>query len=280
MSLEETVRKIRELEIQGATNVAKEGVKAIKRLAQEGKRDKELEESAEKLKDARPTEPGLFNALEYVLTSRDFEGALEHFEKAQERISKNGAEVVSDAEEVYTHCHSSTVVNVIERAYRKEKFAINNTETRPVFQGRKTARELAKRGMQVDHFVDSAARIALVQSDYMLIGADALNSDGDVFNKIGSRMIAESAKHLGVPVYVCTDSWKYHDETEDGEKVQVEERESSEVWEEPPEGVNVRNPAFERVPADLIAGIITEFGVVSPEEFSERVNEEYPEIFE
>ena len=280
MELEETVKKIRNLEIQGATSVAISGVKAIKKIYDDGGSQEELEKAAEKIKDARPTEPALFNALEYVLTSKKFEEALHHFENAQEKISELGKKTIEDAEEVYTHCHSSTVVNILEAGYKEHKFAINNTETRPVFQGRKTARELSKRGVQVDHFVDSAARFALEQSDYMLIGADAVNVSGDVYNKIGSRMIAEAANNLGVPVYACTDSWKYHDETERGETVKIEERNPREVWEEPPENVRVRNPAFERVPADLITGIITEIGVLKPEEFSEKVDQDYPQIFE
>ena len=280
MELEETVRRIRDLEIQGATSVAISGVKALKKLHENGKSQEELERAAERIKNARPTEPALFNALEYVLTSKNFEKALHHFEDAQKKISDFGKEAIADAEEVYTHCHSSTVVNILEAGYKKHKFAINNTETRPVFQGRKTAKELSKRGVQVDHFVDSAARFALEQSDYMLIGADAINVSGDVYNKIGSRMIAEAANNLGVPVYACTDSWKYHDETERGETVKIEERNPNEVWEKPPEKVRVRNPAFERVPAELLSGIITEIGVVAPEEFAEKVNQEYPEIFE
>lgn len=280
MGLGETVRKIKNLEIQGATNVALEGVKALKRLQENGKEKEELEEAAEKIKNARPTEPALFNALEYVLTSGKFEETLNHFEKSKEKIAEFGRDVIKDADEVYTHCHSSTVVGVLEKGYKEHNFSINNTETRPVFQGRKTAKELARRGVQVDHFVDSAARFALKQSDYMLIGADAVNVHGDVYNKIGSRMIAEAASNLGVPVYVCTDSWKYHDETERGETVKIEERSPSEVWEEPPEKVNVRNPAFEKVPAERITGIITEIGVLEPDEFAEKVDEEYPEIFE
>ena len=276
MELEETIRKIKNLKIQGATDVAIEGVKALRKEYKKDVSEEELEKSAEMLKNARPTEPALFNSIEYVLTSKDFKGALKHFERSLEAISKNGGVKFRDAEAIYTHCHSDTVVKIIEKVAEKKDLKVYNTETRPLYQGRITAKEVSNKNIEVTHYIDSAARFALEKSDYMLIGADAVNRKGDAYNKIGSRLIAESAKEMNVPVYVCTDSWKYFD----GEDIKIEMRDEKEVWNEKPEDVNIRNPAFEKIPSRLIDGIVTEIGVVSPISFEGKVRDAYPDIFE
>ncbi|MDY6778019.1 MAG: hypothetical protein SVU32_05095, partial [Candidatus Nanohaloarchaea archaeon] len=111
-------------------------------------------------------------------------------------------------------------------------------------------------------------------------GADAITWQGDVYNKVGSGMIAETAQDLGVPVYVCTDSWKLDPKTRDGKEITVEERGPDEVWEDPPEDVTVRNPAFEIVISDHIDGLVTELGTVPPDRLSNAFSDTYPEILE
>ena len=276
MGLEQTIRKIENLEIQGATDVAIEGVKALRKEYRKDVSEEELEKAAEKLKNSRPTEPALFNALEYVLTSKDFKGALKHFDRSQKSISKNGLVKFRDAEAIYTHCHSDTVVGIIEKVAGKKDLKVHNTETRPLYQGRTTAKKMSNKNIDITHYIDSAARFALEKSDYMLIGADAVNRKGDVYNKIGSRLIAESAEEMNVPVFVCTDSWKYFD----GEEIEIEMRDGKEVWEDKPEEVSIRNPAFEKIPSRLIDGLVTEIGVVSPISFESNVRDAYPDIFE
>ncbi len=281
MTVEEIARQIEELKIQGATSTALEAVKALKKLYEQGKGHKRLEEAGKRLKNTRPTEPALRNAVNYCLETQEFEKVLGHFKRSKKEISEIGQELLDDGTTVYTHCHSSTVTSILKAAEKDGKeISVKNTETRPVYQGRTTARELADLDMDVEHFVDSAARFALKKSDIMLIGADAVTFDGYVYNKIGSELIANVAHDLDVPLFVCTDSWKLAPGTEKGLEVEIEERIPSEVWEDSPQGVDVRNPAFEKVKPKFIEGIITELGVVVPENLSKRAVEEYPEIFQ
>ncbi|MDY6777499.1 MAG: hypothetical protein SVU32_02440, partial [Candidatus Nanohaloarchaea archaeon] len=186
MSIEETARKIEELEIQGATRIAIEAVNALQEYADEGASDRELEQAAEKLLDTRPTEPALQNAVASVLEERNFEQVLDHFQDAKHAIADEGASLLQDGSIVYTHCHSSTVAAVLRHAKTQTDFTVRNTETRPVYQGRTTAEELATHGIEVEHYVDAAAKIALENADIMLIGADAITWQGDVYNKVGS----------------------------------------------------------------------------------------------
>ncbi|XGI84113.1 translation initiation factor eIF-2B [Halorutilales archaeon Cl-col2-1] len=281
---DEVIRKIREVEIQGATSVAREGIRLLRRMEEAGRSRDEVEDVAERLREARPTEPLLFNSLDMALGGREsYDAILGHIDESRDEIVSNGRGILKDSEVVYTHCHSSTVTRVLRQTYRDTDFEVRATETRPLYQGRETARELSNSRIPTSLYVDSGARLALEgvgedPADVMLIGADAVGSRGNVINKIGSRVFANVADSLDVPVYVLADSWKYLPDVEEEVEKRLERRDPDEVWEEAPDGVDVVNYAFELVPNDVLEGIVTEIGIIEPGEFGERVESEYPKL--
>lgn len=298
MNFETIVKDIKSLKIQGATNVAKSAALAIKSIAGEysGQDRHTLLNSLRKARDilikVRPTEPALRAVLKYILYNIEAEEDIaeevvrragetdEHFKKSQEKIAVMGAKKISSGMVIFTHCHSSTVIDILKYAKSEGKnFTVHNTETRPMFQGRITAQELARAGIPVLHFVDSAARYALKRADIMLIGADAIASEGKVINKIGSEMFAEIASKYEIPVYSCTDSWKFDPKTVFGYEEELEKRTGAEVWPNPPRNVKVSNIAFEKISPDLITGIISEIGIYKPIIFVEEVKRHYPWMF-
>jgi len=268
---EEICRKIKKMEIQGAENVAKAAVKAlmIKSDAQ----------SVKKLVSLRPTEPCLRNAVNFVKPDPEKLGpvALRHFRESDKKIAEYGAKKIEDGMIVFTHCHSSGVIDILKEAKRQGKnFELHNTETRPVFQGRKTAKEIASIGVHVKHYVDAAARFALKKADVFLFGADAITTEGKVINKIGTELFAEIADKYDIPAYSCTDSWKFDPLTVFGFREPIERRGAEEVWEKPPKNVEIVNLAFERIDTQLITAIISELGVYSPDIFLQEVRKAYP----
>lgn len=296
-SFQSIVKDIEKIKIQGAENVAKAAAKGIKIIVDsygnKGKKELwyHLLQAREIIVKIRPTEPALRNVVNYLFFKLNQENAKEelikrhaevsrHFEHNNELAAKIGARKVSNGDVVFTHCHSSSVTRILKKAKTEgKKFNVYNTETRPLFQGRITAMELARAGIPVTHFVDSAARIALKEADIMFIGADAITSEGNVYNKIGSEMFAEIAYKYDVPVYVCTDSWKFDPKSVFGFEEKVETRSSKEVWPTAPHGVKIDNRAFEKVDSSLISGIISELGVYKPEVFVEEVKRAYPWMF-
>ncbi|MBW2977967.1 hypothetical protein KY331_03930 [Candidatus Woesearchaeota archaeon] len=292
------VRGIKEIKIQGAINVAKAAVKGIGLVEKEYKskdRDVLLEilyKAKDVLINTRPTEPCMRNALNYIFThignEEDIATAVDkrikeidnHFSDASEKIAKFGTKKIVNKSVVFTHCHSNAVIAIFREAKKQRKnFTVHNTETRPLFQGRITAKEVVRAGIPVRHFIDSAARIALKHADLMLIGADAITSEGKVINKIGSELFAEIAEKWDVPVYCCTDSWKFDPKTVFGYEEEIEKRGAREVWAESPKGVIVDNSIFEKINPDLISGVISELGVYKPEIFVEEVKRTYPFLF-
>ena len=89
-------------------------------------------------------------------------------------------------------------------------------------------------------------------------------------------MFAQFAAMYQIPVYSCTNSWKFDPATIGGADEPIEERDSKEVWDAPPAGVKIINPAFELTPADKINGIITELGVFKPETLVMEITKMYP----
>jgi translation initiation factor 2B subunit (eIF-2B alpha/beta/delta family) len=100
----------------------------------------------------------------------------------------------------------------------------------------------------------------------MMIGCDAILSDGSAINKIGSGMFAEIAHIHGIPVYVVADSWKFSSRA-----VKIEQRNFKEIWRNAPKRVRVKNPAFEIVEAKYIKAIVSELGILKPEKFVRKV---------
>ncbi|MDY6773562.1 MAG: hypothetical protein SVS85_00045 [Candidatus Nanohaloarchaea archaeon] len=278
MNPEEVLQRIEEVDIQGATAVAREGIRLLEQLEEEG-REEEVEEYRQKLREARPTEPLLFNALE-LSREKSYREVLEHIESSQEEIGERGAEIVQEGDVIYTHCHSSTVTAVLREASGEKEFEARVTETRPLYQGRETAEELAEAGIPTELYVDSAGRKALEEADRMFIGADALLRSGGAVNKIGSGLFAEIAEEKGVPVTVFADSWKLDTGGRFEEGENIEQRPPEEVWSDAPERVQVENPAFETVEPELVYRIVSELGIHRPNGFMGAVRERYPEVIE
>lgn len=283
MSLyEDTCRKIKSLEIQGAENIAIAGIHAFGEKLKETKDEEKLKGYIKELSSLRVTEPALRNGLKYCFLNfkknpQVVDEAVEYFKTAKAKIVEIGAKKIHDGMTIFTHCHASTVTAILLTAWKQgKKFTVRNTETRPKYQGRKTARELAGAGIPVIHSVDSAGRLALSLCDLFLFGADAVTVEGNVVNKIGTTAFAEFARLYEIPVYSCTNSWKFDPDTIGGADEPIEERDSDEVWDDAPKGVKIINPAFEVTGADRINGIITELGVFKPETLVEEIKKAYP----
>jgi translation initiation factor 2B subunit (eIF-2B alpha/beta/delta family) len=278
MDPDTVIQQIKDVEIQGATAVARTGVELLQALAANDASDTEISDVAQRLKAARPTEPFLRNAIDIAHDTGDYEQVLHHIDTARNEINDIGSDLIPDDGAVFTHCHSSTVTSTLVTAFDSgTDMTVHCTETRPLYQGRETARELADAGIAARQYVDAGARIALKQADVMVIGADAITPAGQVLNKIGSDLFAAVAQTNEVPVYVMTDSWKFVG-AGDPQLPSRERRDADEVWADAPDGVEIVNYAFERIQPELVDGIVSELGVLAPDPFVHKVQDEYPAI--
>jgi len=282
MDFQQTVQGIKDLSIQGATAIAVAATEALAQKIAQGASEEELRSATKELVEARATEPALRNALAYCLTNykadpEAAQKAAEHFNDAKKKITEIGANRIEDGMTVFTHCHSSTVERIVIEAHKQgKKIRVRNTETRPKFQGRITAQKISEAGIEVDHYVDSAATEAIRGANIFLFGCDAITSDGRIINKIGTALMLDIAEKYDVPSYSCTDSWKFNPATIMGHDEEIEQREPAEVWEDAPKGVKIHNPAFEVCSQDSLTGMISELGIFKPEALITEIKVAYP----
>lgn len=199
---------------------------------------------------------------------------------ATRAIGEHGRAELAGATRILTHCNTGalattgwgTALGVIyAKAAAGEPVSVVATETRPVGQGRRlTVWELRRAGIDVTLIADSAAAIALERklADAVIVGADRIAANGDTANKIGTYPLALGAARAGVPFYVAATLNAIDPALPDGSGIPIEFRDGDEVRGTGPDAVDpavqVWNPAFDITPADLIAGIITEVGVLRP----------------
>jgi len=282
----QTVKDIISLKIQGASNVRKKAVEALVKASKESKAKNEEEFrkeflcNAEKLFCARPTEPELRTALRILkksisekgisveeLKEKIFKAAKNYEENRKEslkKIAEYGAELIQPGSTVLTHCHSSSVINVLVKA-KKKIDAVYCCEARPLYQGRTTVSELTKAGLNATLIVDNAASTVMKKCNYFFTGADALLADGDVINKIGTNQISTVCKRYAVAHYAVASTHKFEPASFFGKAEPIEQRSLDEVWEKKLRGkAKIINPAFDRTDANYIEGIICELGVFDP----------------
>lgn len=255
-----------------------------------------LHAATDALRGSRPTAVNLFWALDRMdKVARDWPGpdgpdlvrrlldeavAIAEEDRAMCRaIGRHGAALVVDGESLLTHCNAGglatadygTALAVIFTAHESGKRVhVFVDETRPLLQGsRLTAWELQRRGVPCTLICDSMAAQVMKEGrvQRVVVGADRIAANGDAANKIGTYGVAVLAHAHGIPFYVAAPSSTFDLTLADGSKIPIEERDPREIThgfgrQTAPEGVGVYNPAFDVTPARLIAGIITEHGVI------------------
>lgn len=296
-----TARKIKALEIQGARNIAVESLKSLavyaKNIKAKSKREffSELKKAEKILISSRPTEPMMKNTIKYIVYMSDanelekindikktavgyINEVLKSLEESKKKIISLGSGLIKKNSTIFTHCHSSTVTAIL-KSCRSRNIKVICTETRPVYQGRITAKELSDAGIKTTMIVDSAAKDFIKKCDMVLIGADAITLGG-IYNKIGSSMISHFAEVYDIPLYVASESWKFDPETITRGSETVEKRSPDEIWSKPPRNLDIINPAFDFVEKEEITGIITEDGIITPDAIHESFRRNHSWMFD
>jgi ribose 1,5-bisphosphate isomerase len=306
--VEEISKNIKDIHIQGATNVALATLDGIRISAKKYKKEsiplfiKHVISIGKKLSEARENEPLARNAVKYIRYMikkseiSSFSDAkktvLEACDKYREMISEAkrkmievGIKVLEKESVVLTHCHSSSATSILINAYKerkrsKKKFQVFSTETRPLYQGRKTVKELLAAKVPVTQIVDSAAASFIIEDQYEKIGAaivgcDELLKDGSFINKVGTYQVALAATVDKDEFFVATTLLKF-DPTRSTKDTKIEQRDEEEVWEDAPKGLRIINPAFDQVRAEFVTAYITEAGLLTNKEIVLAAKKEYP----
>ena len=292
---EKIVESIKSMEIRGAGEIARSAAEALLLVAESSKAETvnefvdDLDRAARILLKTRPTAVSLPNGVRYVMkrvldakasalkidelrnvTIDAAKKFIEDSKNAVKKIGEIGSKRIQDGDVLLTHCNSTAALSIILRAWEDGKqIKVFATETRPLFQGRITAKILDRAGVPVTLIVDSAVRYFMPKIDKVVVGADAVAANGAVVNKIGTSMVALAAHEARALFFVAAETYKFSPETMLGELVLIEERDMAEVV---PSDIlkgfrklSVRNPSFDVTPAEYIDLIVTERGIIPPQ---------------
>jgi methylthioribose-1-phosphate isomerase len=257
-----------------------------------------LREVVDYLASSRPTAVNLFWALKRMearalelrgrptreiaeLLLKEAKAIHEEDRQMCRAIGRHGAELLRDGQGVLTHCNAGGLATAdygtalalfFAAAESGKTLHVFADETRPLLQGaRLTAWELQQRGIDVTVICDSMAAQVMREGKVQAVvtGADRIAANGDTANKIGTYGVAVLAKAHGIPFYIAAPSSTFDLAIASGAEIPIEQRDPREIThgfgrQTAPEGIQVYNPAFDVTPAELIAAIICEKGVIRP----------------
>jgi ribose 1,5-bisphosphate isomerase len=285
---------IKTLSIRGGGKVARYAVHALRDHAKDARTKTPAEywdpirNAGEKLKSARPTAVALTNSVNYVLNGggRRLEsgGSVEEIRDATVKaaddfiaysmdavriIGEIGAKRIKNGDTIITHSNSEAAMSIIKKAHDLGKIIrVYCDETRPNYQGHKTASALAAHGIDTTLICDSAARVMMDSADKAIVGCDAISGNGALVSKVGVSQVATLAQEARVNFIAAAETYKLDFGTLSGKLVDVEEREPSEIatkdWMAHNPKVKFINYVFDFTPPEYIDFYVTEKGVVPP----------------
>ncbi len=219
------------------------------------------------------------------------------------QIGEYGLTLLKDGDGVLTHCNAGQLATskygtalapIHLGRERGMNFKVFCDETRPLLQGaRLSAFELLADGVDTTVICDNMASQVMKNGwvNAVFVGCDRVAANGDACNKIGTSGVAILAKYYGIPFYVLGPTSTIDMSIEKGEDIVIEQRppaEVTEMWyQQPmaPNGVKVYNPAFDVTNHELIAGIVTEYGIARPpfreslqEIFRKQLHPDHPQV--
>ena len=294
MTVDEAYDTLKEMRVHGAGRIARLAAQALRDYAKEAKGSTPKEywklvlKAGEKLRSARPTAVSLPNGVNYVMygarTSFESGGSVEDIRSATVNaandfiissidavrlIGEIGARRVKNGDTIITHCNSEAAISVMKKAHDMGKgIKVYCDETRPKFQGHKTAAALGAYGIDTTLIVDSACRLFMDKADKVIVGCDAISVNGALVNKVGTSQVAVLAHEARVNFMVAAESYKIDFKTQMGELVDIEERDPTEIapkeWMANNPKVKFNNPVFDVTPPEYIDFYVTEKGIVPP----------------
>ena len=300
-NVEKIAKDIKDITIQWATNIAREACKIMEQELRNQNFPSSDEEkdffnkASQILIDARETEPLLRNAMKYAKSKLNwwaskneiadaFREYLSWIEREEEIRPKIWSELIHDWDNIFTHCHSKSVIDILVKAQNDwKKIHVYNTETRPLYQWRKTSKDLVNAWVPDTMVTDDTAPFFIdntieekIDIKKVLLGSDCIKPNWATINKVWSFSIWLSAWHSGIPLYIIWSLLKIDIE----KNIWIETRDGKELWQDAPEWLNIVNYAFDIVSPKCITWIVTEFGVIRPENLMKEVEKHYPRMLE
>lgn len=281
-------KDIKNLAIQGATDIALAVLEGMKIAIESGNSKDDILKIGNKLAYARPTEPLAQNSLRFIFSSSNKDPAsylnkITEYQalisQAKEEMAENASPLIQNGGTYLTHCHSSTVVSMFVKAKKQgKKFSVFATETRPKFQGHITVNELLEAGVEdvtliIDDVAESLIEGRVKHINGVFIGADLLTEKGFI-NKVGSLGIAYACQRNQIPLHCLSILLKFSPKPFSQKLLEV--RSGYEIWKDAPEKLSFYAPAFDYIPFSSGAKLVCEKGILENQDIAKEAYSLYP----
>jgi len=262
----------------GASELAMRALEAFESFCTAKRSPEELLELAAKLEAAQPSMAAVRNVAHIcarlVTDSQDATLALREvrreLEGAHEKIARNAIKVFPNRVSLLTLSRSVAVIATCRWLHQRGRLAaVTVMESRPLFEGRRTAEELAAAEVPTTLVTDALGPSLVRGCDAVLVGADSVLRDGSLVNKAGSFGLALAAKAEARPFYAACETLKI-DATHTGASLPPPLRRSHSELETPP-GVETLNVYFDLTPPELVTSYVTDRGVYEPRRIAQLV---------
>lgn len=135
---------------------------------------------------------------------------------ADQVIAGSAAQKIQDGDVIVTFAGSSIVKQTLLTAHKQgKKFRVSIIDSRPLFEGKNLARTLANAGLEVQYSLVNGISHAIKDATRVFLGAHAMTSNGRLYSRVGTALVAMSAKEraggVEVPVIVCCETVKFTD---------------------------------------------------------------------
>lgn len=201
----------------------------------------------------------------------------ERITMADRVIAEKAAEKIRDGEVIITYAKSSIVQKALVEAFRQGKrFKVIVVDSRPLFEGKNLARALADLGLEVQYSLVTGIDHAIKSVTKVFLGAHAMMSNGRLYSRVGTALVAMAAKESHIPVIVCCESIKFtdrialdsfvHNEVAPADQLVDPLTASSsglDKWRDVP-NLQLLNLMYDLTPAEYIDMVITEYGSLPP----------------
>lgn len=258
------VKEIRSDRERGARQLALATLEALRSVAPDCTGE-EFRDCARALALARPMMAATQNAVAWAwsryLDTGDALGAVEDvieaIQTAPDGMAASARRVVPTGT-IMTYSYSSSVIELLGRL-KPQRVIVS--ETRPSLEGLRMARELAAHGVSLTLITEAQMALFVHEADAVVVGADTILPEGDLINRIGTRLLALAARDTDVPVYSISETLKVAAPSEPI-PFAAEEGDAKEVCDQ--KWLEVRNVYYELTPARLLTTYVTETGLVDP----------------
>ncbi|HSP54799.1 MAG TPA: hypothetical protein VLS25_04345 [Dehalococcoidia bacterium] len=258
------VREIRSDRESGARQLALATLEALRSVAPDCSGE-EFRACARELALARPMMAATQNAVAWAWSryldtgdaAEAVDDVIEAIQTAPDGMAAAARRAVPTGT-LMTYAYSSSVIELLARLKPRRVII---SEIRPSHEGVRMARELVAQGISMTLITEAQMALFAQEADAAVVGAETILPEGDLINRIGTRLLALAARDADVPLYSISETLKVAAPSEPI-PFAPQEGQPKEVCDE--KWLEVRNVYYEMTPARLVTTYVTETGLLEP----------------